>query len=89
MTVERLAQIMLDIKKMLDDAGVGFYIMDCVLEYPKPEEGAWKQDRVEVMDFLCSDIYEEGMVERVRAANDAAGDYHDEMDAIKKENAPQ
>lgn len=40
---------------------------------------------MEVIDFLCSDIYEEGMVERAQAANDAAGDYHDKMDAIKKE----
>ena len=59
--------------------------MDCVLEYPKPESGEWKQDRVEVMDFLRSDIYEEGLVERVRSSNDAAEDYYDEMDAIKKE----
>lgn len=84
-TVERLAEIMLDMKKMLDDAGVRFYIMDCVLQYPKPEEGAWKQDRVEVMDFLCSDIYEEAMAARVREANDAAKDYYNAMDAIKKQ----
>ena len=69
----------------LDDAGVRFYVMDCVLEYPKPESGEWKQGRVEVMDFLCSDIYEEGLAERVQASNDAAEDYYDEMDAIKKE----
>ncbi len=84
-TVERLAEIILDIKGMLDDAGVRFYVMDCVLEYPKPESGEWKQGRVEVMDFLCSDIYEEGLAERVQASNDAAEDYYDEMDAIKKE----
>ena len=84
-TVERLAEIMLDMKKMLEDAGVRFYIMDCVLQYPKPEEGAWKQDRVEVMDFLCSDIYEEAMAARVREANDAAKDYYNAMDAIKKQ----
>ena len=84
-TVERLAEIILDIKGMLDDAGVRFYVMDCVLEYPKPESGEWKQGRVEVMEFLCSDIYEEGLVERVQASNDAAEDYYDEMDAIKKE----
>ena len=84
-TIERLAEIILDIKGMLDDAGVRFYVMDCVLEYPKPESGEWKQGRVEVMDFLCSDIYEEGLVERVQASNDAAEDYYDEMDAIKKE----
>lgn len=84
-TVERLAEIILDIKGMLDDAGVRFYVMDCVLEYPKPESGEWKQGRVEVMDFLSSDIYEEGFVDRVQASNDAAGDYYNEMDAIKKE----
>ena len=85
-SVERLAEIILDIKGMLDDAGVRFYVMDCVLEYPKPESGEWKQGRVEVMDFLCSDIYEEGLAERVQASNDAAEDYYDEMDAIKKED---
>lgn len=84
-SIERLAEIMLDMKKMLEDAGVRFYIMDCVLQYPKPEEGAWKQDRVEVMDFLCSDIYEEAMAARVREANDAAKDYYNAMDAIKKQ----
>ena len=83
-TVERLAEIILDIKGMLDDAGVRFYVMDCVLEYPKPESGEWKQGRVEVMDFLSSDIYEEGLVDRVQASNDAANEYYDEMDAIKK-----
>ncbi len=85
-TAERLAEIILDIKGMLDDAGVSFYIMDCVLEYPKPESGQWQQGRVEVMDFLYADIYEEGIVERVQASNDAANSYYDEMDAIKKQD---
>lgn len=84
-SVERLAEIILDIKAMLDDSGVSFYVMDCVLEYPKPESGPWKEGRVEVMEFLHSDIHEKGMVERVQASNDAARDYYDEMDAIKKE----
>lgn len=84
-SAERLAEIILDMKGMLDDAGVSFYAMDCVLEYPKPESGEWKKDRVEVMDFLCSDIYGEGMVDRVRASNEAANEYYNEMDAIKKQ----
>jgi hypothetical protein len=84
-SVERLAEIILDIKAMLDDSGVSFYVMDCVLEYPKPESGQWTEGRVEVMEFLYSDIYEEGMVERVQASNDAATDYYREMDALKKE----
>ena len=85
-TTERLAEIILDIRKMLDDAGVSFYIMDCVLEYPKPESGQWQQGRVEVMDVLYEDIYEEGMIQRVRASNDAANSYYNEMDAIKKQD---
>ena len=84
-SVERLAEIILDIKAMLDDSGVSFYVLDCVLEYPKPESGQWTEGRVEVMEFLYSDIYEEGMVERVQASNDAATDYYREMDALKKE----
>lgn len=84
-SVERLAEIILDIKAMLDDSGVSFYVMDCVLEYPKPESGQWTEGRVEVMEFLYSDIYEEGMVERVQTSNDAARDYYDEMDTLKKE----
>ena len=84
-SVERLAEIILDIKAMLDDSGVSFYAMDCVLEYPKPESGQWTEGRVEVMEFLYSDIYEEGMVERVQTSNDAAKDYYDEMNTLKKE----
>lgn len=86
-TTERLAEIILNIKGMFDDAGVGFYAMDCVLEYPKPESGEWKRDRVEVMEFLYADIYEDGMVERVQVSNDAAEAYYEEMDSIKKEES--
>ena len=35
------------------------------------------------MNFLCSDIYEEGMVERVRAADEAAKAYYDNQDSEK------
>ena len=85
-TVERLAEIILDIRAMLEEAGVSFYVMDCVLEYPKPEDGSpWKEGRVEVMEMRCSDIYEEGLVDRVRTSNESAADYYEKMDAIKKQ----
>ena len=80
-SVERMSEILLDIKKVFDDAGVGFYVIDCVLEYPKTENGSKKEGRVEVMDFLCSDIYEEGMTERVNESSEAAKRYHEEQDA--------
>ena len=34
-------------------------------------------------EFLYTDIYEEGMVERVKASDEAAKAYYDEQDAEK------
>ena len=81
-TVERLSKILLDIKTIFDNAGVKFYMIDCVLEYPKLEDGKRREERVEVMNFLYTDIYEDGMVERVKSS-DEAGAYYDEQDAEK------
>lgn len=82
-SVDRLSEILLDIKEIFDDAGVNFYVIDCVLEYPKSENGPKQEGRVEVMDFLYSDIYEDGMPERVSASNEAANAYYAEQDAEK------
>ena len=80
---ERAAEIILDIRKIFDKAGVKFYALDFVLEYPKKEDSTKKDGRVEVMDFLYTDIYEDGMVERVKASDEAANAYHSEQDAEK------
>ncbi|MBQ9751094.1 MAG: hypothetical protein IJV87_11025, partial [Clostridia bacterium] len=82
-SVERLAQILLDIRRIFDESGVAFYNIDCVLEYPKWEDVTPKDGRVEVLDFLYSDIYEEGLTERVKASDNAANDYYAEQDAEK------
>ena len=81
---ERLSEILLDIRRIFDDSGVKFYVIDCVLEYQKNEDSSKKQEgRVEVREFLYTDIYEEGMVERVKASDEAANAYYDEQDAEK------
>ena len=81
---ERLAEILLDIRRIFDDSGVKFYVIDCVLEYQKNEDSSKKQEgRVEVREFLYADIYEDGMVERVKASDEAANAYYDEQDAEK------
>ena len=81
---ERLSEILLDIRRIFDDSGVKFYVMDCVLEYQKNEDSSKKQEgRVEVREFLYADIYEEGMVERVKASDEAAKAYYAEQDAEK------
>ena len=81
---ERLSEILLDIRRIFDDSGVKFYVIDCVLEYQKNEDSSKKQEgRVEVREFLYADIYEDGMVERVKASDEAAKAYYDEQDAEK------
>ena len=89
-TVERLSKILLDIKTIFDNAGVKFYMIDCVLEYPKTEDGKRREERVEVMNFLYTDIYEEGMIARVKTSDEAAKAYYAEQDAEKfKEKAEE
>ena len=81
---ERLSEILLDIRRIFDDSGVKFYVIDCVLEYQKNEDNSKKQEgHVEVREFLYADIYEEGMVERVKASDEAANAYYAEQDAEK------
>lgn len=80
---ERLAELILEIKKIFDDAKVKFYALDFVLEYPKDENGTIKEGRVEVRDFLYADIYEEDMIERVKVSDKAANEYYAEQDAEK------
>jgi len=83
-TIERAAEIMLDIRSIFDDAGVSFYSMDFVLEYPRNEDGTRNsENRIDINGFLYEDIYEEGMVERVQAANEATKEYYAEMDKLK------
>lgn len=82
-SAERLSEILLDIRECFDSAGVGFHAIDCVLEYTRDEGGFYEDGRVEVMDFAYSDIYEEGLVERVEASNKAAQDYYAWQDGEK------
>ena len=80
---ERLAELILEVKKIFDDAKVKFYALDFVLEYPKDENGTIKEGRVEVRDFLYADIYEEDMIERVKISDKSANEYYAEQDAEK------
>ena len=82
-STERLAEILLGIRKCFDEAGVGFYVIDCVLEYSRDATEYAEVERVEVMDFLYSDIYEEGLTDRVEASNQAAQIYYSAQDAEK------
>jgi hypothetical protein len=82
-TAEKMAEILLDIKAVLDSNGLGFYYVDAVLEYEEVEDGTKPDGRGEVRHFKYSDIYPEGLAVRVAAANAAAEEYYKEQDKIK------
>ena len=76
-SAERLAEILLGIRKIFDENNVSFYMIDCILEYPRPEndDEPHKEGRCEVLGFLYSDIYEDALVERVRLADEKAKEH--------------
>lgn len=80
---ESMAQILLDIRRCFDEVGIGFYAIDCVLEIPVDSDGFYEDDRINILDFLYSDIYEEGLIERVEDAHRAAEEYYRVLDSEK------
>jgi len=82
-TIERAAEVLLELKELFERRNIPFYAIDFVLEYPRKEEGGTiKEGRVNVEGFLYTDIYEEGLVERVRIADEALNAYYEEQDRI-------
>lgn len=89
-TIERAAEVLLELKELFDRKNVPFVSIDFVLEYPrKPEGGNIKEGRINVEGFLYSDIYAEGLVERVRIADGELNAYYEEQDRITKELVEQ
>ena len=81
---ERLAEILLGIKGLMDKSSVCFRAIDCVLEAPRQEDGSQTDERrVEVMEFSYSDIREKGLANRVKASDEAAKAYYKSMESEK------
>lgn len=81
-TVEKAAEIMLRIKDIFSEAGIGFAAMDFTLQHPKDiKDSSRPEGQFSVIDFPFSDIYEEGMVQRVKDAHEALMSYYAEMDS--------
>ena len=83
-SAEKLSEILLAVKELMDKENVGFKAINCVLEFPKPEDdGPWKEGREEVMNFLYEDITSDGLAERVKASSEEASEYYAKLDAQK------
>ena len=84
-TVERAAELLLDVKDYMDNSGIPFYAMDFVLCEPRNGEGQLTGAQINLYDFLYSDIYEDGLINRVQEHWDLAQEHHAIQDGLKKE----
>jgi hypothetical protein len=73
--VEALASWLLKTKKLADEKGFTFYTISVLLA----------QSNTDVRYFLYTDIYEDGLTERVEKAIEAADAYWAEMEEKKEE----
>ena len=74
--VDRAAEILLELKRMLEQGGGPFSTIDFVLQRPQPGDGPRPEIRVEVIQFPCAEIYASGLAERIAEANNAAREYY-------------
>jgi len=78
------AQIMLGIRAEFDKANIPFRTMDFVLQLPLPEDGPRLDEEVRVENFGYEEIYEEGLLDRIKAAHEELEAYYAEQDAKYK-----
>ncbi len=77
---ENAARIVLDLKESLDKAGVKFYYMDFYLRPPRNEDGTVNVEGIQFEGFRYTDIYAEGLEERIKAAKEQRTRFYEEMD---------
>lgn len=80
-SAEEAARILLHTRRALDEANVPFCCIDFVLEHPLTEDGHLPEGDVQLRYFACEDIREEGLVDRVKAADAEAKAYYAAKDA--------
>ena len=82
----KAAEILLDVRRIMDAAGVTFYSVDLNLRVLGAEDTV--QDEFCILDFKYEDIYEDGIGERVAAAKEETDAYFERMDAEKTAEVP-
>lgn len=79
---EGAAEVLLEIKRLMDMGGVRFHAVDLVIYDCDPEEKFGAEYRIE--DFLCTDIYEENLADRAEENYLKTSEYYAEQDKLKK-----
>lgn len=84
LSYEQAATILLDIKNHLDSRGIPFYAIDLTLEEAADENNSTSDNSIIFINFPYKDIYEEGLVERIKTANNKTKAYYEKLDKEKE-----
>ena len=84
-TTKRTAELLLDVKDYLDRQGIPFHAIDFHLCEPRNEQGQNVGKQISLFDFLYSDIYEEGLIDRVEQHWRIAQEHYAIQDGLKAE----
>ena len=80
-TVERAAEVLLEVKAYMDEKQVPFHALNFHLCEPRNELGQNVGDQITLFEFLYSDIHEEGLIDRVQEHWDIAREHYAIQDA--------
>ncbi len=84
-SIEKVSEIMLNLKNILDKNEIYFYAIDFVLEKPRNEDSTPTSDEdIRVEQFLYKDIYEKDLEKRVQKSYEKLKEYYKILDEEKK-----
>lgn len=83
LTADKSAIRLLELKRIFDEKGIKFYAIDFIAQEPKTEDNAGSRKEFAVREFLYSDIYEEGLTQRLQEAADDLQNYYSAEDEKK------
>ena len=81
-TNEKAAEILLETKELMDQSGISFYSVHFVLRYPPYDaERSYQrpEGEIDLRSLLYSDIYEEGMADRVQRVAEETRQHYEEQ----------
>ena len=90
-TEARAAEILLDIRSRMDEAGIPFRCVDFSLMYPRPEdpEAPRREGEIDLLCILYEGIAPEGMEQRVHEVHEATLTYYAAEDAKMAAEIPE
>ena len=82
-TTQRAAEVLLKTKELMNRSGVYFYAVHLVVQYSPYDEQkpyARPEGRVDLLNFLASDIYEDGITARIEDCAKSTQDYYSRLE---------